>query len=116
MSLSTKAYLVDQGASWGDTFVLTDQSGNLVPLTGASAQFMVRLNATDTVTPLLSLTSPSGGITLQSPGNIIVNATPTQTSAITPGVYTYELEVTYAGGSRDSLAKGAWVLSPSVVH
>jgi hypothetical protein len=83
-------------------------------LTGYSARMQVRRSANDSV-KLLDLVSPTN-ITLNSSGQIVVNATATAMTAVPAGRYVYDLEVESAGGEVTSLLEGRFVVKPEVTQ
>jgi hypothetical protein len=74
----------------------------------------VRRSANDSV-KLLDLVSPTN-ITLNSSGQIVVNATATAMTAVPAGRYVYDLEVESAGGEVTSLLEGRFVVKPEVTQ
>jgi hypothetical protein len=83
-------------------------------LTGYVARMQVRRSANDSV-KLLDLVSPTN-ITLNSSGQIVVNATATAMTAVPAGRYVYDLEVESAGGEVTSLLEGRFVVKPEVTQ
>ena len=83
-----------QGATLDKTFTFT-QNGTAIDWTGYTAKLTVRqyVNVNDTAVLTLQ-TGGSGITTLTNDGKIIIQATATQTGAITAGNYVYDLEVT----------------------
>jgi len=82
--------------------------------TSYTARMQVRRSANDT-NILLNLTSPTG-ITLNSTGRIVLNATATAMTAISAGRYVYDLEVESAGGEVTSIISGRFVVQPEVTQ
>ena len=86
--------LVDQGATLLRSIGLKSSAKAVVPLTGYTAVMQIRETVTSATTILL-LTSSNGGLEINAPaGTVLIIATPTQTAALTPGKYVYDLEVT----------------------
>jgi hypothetical protein len=83
-------------------------------LTGYVARMQVRRSANDSV-KLLDLVSPTN-ITLNSSGQIVVNATANAMTAVPAGRYVYDLEVESAGGEVTSLLEGRFVVKPEVTQ
>lgn len=105
---------IEQGATFQMNLVWKDAGGTPINLTGYSARMQVRRTyRADTAE--LSLTSPSGGITLGGAlGTIAIIATAAQTAAITVLVGVYDLELVDAGGTVTRLIEGAVTISPEV--
>jgi hypothetical protein len=74
----------------------------------------VRRSANDSL-KLLDLVSPTN-ITLNSSGQIVVNATATAMAAVPAGRYVYDLEVESAGGEVTTLIEGRFVVKPEVTQ
>lgn len=85
---NTTAYC---GATWDKTFTAYNPDGSVLNLTGYTGRMQIKehLNSTAVIT-----VASGSGITLGgSAGTVVVNLTATQT-AITPGTYRYDLEIT----------------------
>lgn len=66
-----------------------------VDITGYTARLQIRRSIKDTGTPMLNLTSPSGGLVVDGPnGTVSALATPTQTAAVAFGSCYWEVEIT----------------------
>ena len=101
-------FVVRQGTTWRSAFTLyqTETSGPVVNLTGYSASLVVKDSAGDT-TPLLTLSSDSGGIVLGGTlGTISVLQTATQTAAYTWASGEYRLTLTPGAGDTDTYLYG----------
>ena len=102
-------YTLWQGDTWapGTLTVYNGSatSGNEVNFTGASGKMEIRQTLSGDV--VQTLTSPSSGITLTSLGVITVTMTDEQTTAIQPGEYKYDLQVTFAGGTVKTYTYGS---------
>jgi hypothetical protein len=116
MTAATNNFIIDQGANWFVTFVYKDAAGTPINLTGYTAALQIRDTYADATTDL-SLSSPSGGITITAAtGTIAVTATAAQTGAIAAGSYVYDLEITSAGGIVTRLVQGKISLNPQVTR
>ena len=103
-----------QGADYDKTFTVT-QDGTAVNWSGYTAAMQVR-EAVDSDTYLLSLTS-SSGITLGgTAGTIGVAITNAQSSAISAGSYSYDLEMTSNGGQITRLLQGSFTVVGNVTR
>lgn len=83
---------VEQGATFQRT-ITWSADGVPVPLGGMSARLQIRKTAAAPDPPLLALSSPDGGITLDDPGVIVVTITAEQTAALGATSAVYDLEV-----------------------
>ena len=116
MTAATNNFVIDQGANWFVTFVYKDSTGTAINLAGYTAALQIRDTYEDSTTDL-SLTSPSGGITITAAtGTIAVTATAAQTGAIAAGSYVYDLEITSATGIVTRLVQGRISVSPQVTR
>jgi hypothetical protein len=116
MTAATNNFVIDQGANWFLTVVYKDSTGTAINLTGYTAALQIRDTYADSTTDL-SLTSPSGGITITgATGTIAITATAAQTGAIAAGSYVYDLEITSASGIVTRLIQGRISISPQVTR
>ena len=116
MTAANNNFVIDQGANWFVTVVYKDSTGTAINLTGYTAALQIRDTYADSTTDL-SLTSPSGGITITgATGTIAITATAAQTAAIAAGSYVYDLEITSSGGIVTRLIQGQISLSPQVTR
>lgn len=87
-----------------------------VNVTGYSAEMQLR-SLPDSPTPVLTLSSTTGGITVGGAnGRFDVHATNVQTRAIDEGTYYYDIEITSGGGIVTRLAQGQIVVTPEVTR
>jgi NADH:ubiquinone oxidoreductase subunit F (NADH-binding) len=107
---------IDQGADWYINFTYQDSNGTAINLTGYTAAMQLRA-PTDSITASLSLTSPSGGITITgATGLVAVHATAAQTGALNEGIYEYDLEITSGSSIVTRLVQGQITVSPQVTR
>ena len=106
---------IDQGAVWTVVFVYKDPNDNPINLTGYTAAMQLR-QAYDSAVADLTLTTSNGGITITgATGTVTVNATATQTGALTPGFYVYDLELT-SGTNISRLVQGQLTVAEQVTR
>lgn len=106
--------IADQGKTLRRVFTWTDNDGNPINLTGASGTMKVRkfyprtfLQAAYWDAAVLSLSSPSSGITFDAANGIIyMTATAAEMAAITVGIYQWDLEITLGSGDVHGVLKG----------
>lgn len=103
-----------QGATW--SYVLTwEIDGVAVNLGGYTARLQARETVSDSSTALSI--STSSGITLGgSAGTITLSRSATQTAALTPGRYYYDLELESAGGVVTRLLEGTLTIYAEVTR
>lgn len=103
-----------QGATW--SYVLTWRiAGNPVNVTGYIARLQARAAVEDTTTALsISTTS---GITLGgSAGTVTLSRSASQTAALTPGRYYYDLELESGSGIVTRLTEGTLTIYAEVTR
>jgi hypothetical protein len=100
---------IKQGASFSQTFALADGSGTAMTLTGytAASQMRLRYDATDYVSLTCAIATSTGQIT--------ISLTPTQTAALQPKTYVYDVELT-SGSTVERYIEGKIVVSPEVTR
>lgn len=109
-----KNFEVDQNATFSFTVEYKDASGNPITLTGASAKMQVR-DTKGGSKLAVTLTSPSGGITIDAPnGKLTVKMTPTQTNKLFYPKSSYDLMLTDSNSNKIKLLEGFMTLSRSV--
>ena len=107
-------FTLDQGSTWTLQVVYKDSNGVAVNLTGYTAEMQVRRKF-DSDTPVLTLSTSSGGITIVgATGTLNLIATDEQAD-IDPGFYVYDLELSI-GGVRTRLIQGQVTVSGEVTR
>ena len=113
-----KNFIIDAGASWQQKCVWK-KNGVVVPLTGYTARLSLKRNYNDT-NPVLTLTSPSGGITLDvTNGCFYLALTNAQSTALqdptgVPASYYYDLLMTDGSGFVSKPVRGTFTVMPGV--
>ena len=88
-----KNFEVDQNATFSFILQYKDDNGNAIDLTGASAKMQVR-DSKNSTKLAVTLTSPSGGITINGPtGTVSIKMTPTQTNKLFYPKSSYDLMI-----------------------
>jgi hypothetical protein len=109
-----KNFEVDQNATFSFIVEYKDENDNAIDLSGASAKMQVR-DTKGGSKLAVTLTSPSGGITLDGPnGKLTVKMTPTQTSKIFYPKSSYDVMVIDSNGNKIKLLEGFMTLNRSV--
>mgnify|MGYP000916193735 FL=1 len=106
-----------RGDSHVEVFTVTDSAGAAVNLTGASARFTVKRETTDALADaILTRTSGvGGGITLGgAAGTVTVAFVAATMAALDPGRYVYDVEVTLADTTVNTVAEGSFTLLADV--
>ena len=109
-----KNWEVDQNTTFTFTVEYKDNSGNPIDITGASAKMQVR-DTKGGSKLAFSLTSPSGGITIDGPnGKLTIKITPTQTNKLFYPKSSYDIMLTDSNLNKTKLLEGFITLSRSV--
>ena len=116
MSALVEPWLIDQGATFVRSIKLRDSNDAAVNLTGYSARLQVRRGPAAPDPALVTLTSPTGGITLDSSGVITVTFSAAVTSAMAFETGAFDLLLTAPDGSKRRLIQGQVQVSPAVTR
>lgn len=108
---------VEQGATFEQTITWkAGQPAAPVDITGCTARMHAR-ERLDEATPLLTMTTENGAITLGgAAGTIALALTATETAAITWTRGVYDLEIVYPDGRVRRLLTGKITVSPEVTR
>jgi hypothetical protein len=107
--------ITDQGSTFERDLVLRDAAGALWDLTNYTAAMQVRAGFGSAAVLSLSTGGANPGITLGgTAGTISLVATATAMTAITPGVYVYDLELTSSSGVVIKPVRGDFTVRPEV--
>jgi hypothetical protein len=107
---------IDQGADYYVNFYYKDSAGVAINLTGYTAAMQLRFTPAST-TAVLSLSSPSNGITITgATGLVAVRMTAAQTTTLSPLIFDYDLELTSSGGIVTRLIQGSLTVSAEVTR
>jgi hypothetical protein len=109
---------LNQGETWIRTYRVKNSDGSLYSLTGCTVAMMIRQDYSDP-TPLISLSSPSSGIVIDTvAATITVTITSTVTAAIayrSAASLVYDIEVTQSG-IVTRIVQGSIAFSPEVTR
>ena len=110
-----KNFEVDQNATFSFRVEYTEQDEvTPIDLTGASAKMQVR-DTKGGNKLAVTLTSPSGGITIDGPEGILnIKMTPTQTNKLFYPKSSYDVMVIDSNGNKIKLLEGFMTLNRSV--
>jgi hypothetical protein len=109
--MATKANLsIDQGTTFETVLTLTDEEGNVLNLTDASAASQIRKSYSSTLTAQFttSINVAQGEITLSLTAN--------QTGNIVAGRYVYDVELTDADDAITRIVEGIVTVNPQVTR
>ena len=103
-----------QGATW--SYVLTwEVAGNPVNLTGYTARLQARASV-DAATTALSISTTAGIPLGGALGTVSLARSATETAALTPGRYYYDLEVVSSSGVVTRLVEGTLTIYAEVTR
>ena len=109
-----KNFEVDQNATFNFILEYKDDNGNAIDLSGASAKMQIR-DTKGGNKLAVTLTSPSGGITIDGPnGKLNVKLTPTQTNKLFFPKSSYDIMVIDSNSNKIKLLEGFMTLNRSV--
>jgi hypothetical protein len=109
-----KNFEVDQNTTFTFIVEYRDNAGSPINLTGVSAKMQVR-DTKGGSKLAFTLTSPSGGITIDAPnGKLTIRMTPTQTNKLFYPKSSYDLMLTDSNLVKTKLIEGFLTLSRSV--
>ncbi len=110
----TKNWEVDQNTTFTFTIEYKDNNGTPIDLENCTAKMQVR-DTKGGSKLAFTLTSPTGGITIDEPnGKITVKMTPTQTNKLFFPKSSYDLMVTDSNLNKTKILEGFLTLSRSV--
>lgn len=108
-----KNWEVDVNTTYSFSVIYKDPNGDPIDITGSTAKMQVRNAQGDKLA--FTLTSPSGGITIDGPNGLItVKMTPTQTSKLFYPKSVYDLMLTDSQANKTKLVGGYLTASRSV--
>lgn len=108
--MATKANLViDQGATFSTDLTLTDENGDMLQLSGYTANSQLRKWYTST-----NAVAFSASINVDS-GVISLSLTDTQTSLLNAGRYVYDVEIS-DGSTVSRVVEGIITVTPNVTR
>jgi len=109
MSAGYHHFIIEQGATFGQTLTLKDSSGTVINLTGyASAEMDLRENP-DSVNPIISLTTANNRIALGgTAGTVTLAITATDTGNLTAADGVFDLEIVSGTGVVSRLIEGTY--------
>jgi len=109
---SNVLFNLNQGETWKGRFFLPDEYGDGVSLAGATSTLLVRVNAGDTGSALITLTY-GAGIDFEDPG-VLTFETPTD--SLPGGSYAVSWRVVLSDGTTQDLWDGTLVITVKANH
>lgn len=102
--------IIDQGTDYSATFNVTDDDGDVIDLTGATATAQMRRHYSS-VSYHAFTTSINGSV-----GTVTISMNAATTNAISAGRYVYDCELQDTGGIRSRLVEGVVTVTPQVTR
>lgn len=107
-----KPVRIYRGDTWERTWTIKDSTGTPINLTGAT----VRLQVRDSDDVLKVAYTDLDGLTVTPLAGKIELAVPYGDTELTPGTYSFDIEVTYPAGRRKTYEKNSLVIIEDVTH
>jgi len=106
MSAGYHHFIIEQGATFGQTLTLKDSSNALINLTGFTGAMSLKEKPDASV---LSLTTANGRMTMGgNAGTIILTISSTDTGNLTPDDGVFDLEITSGAGVVTRIIEGTY--------
>lgn len=106
----------DQGATFSRSITWTDSARNPYNITGYTARMHVRSNVTSNTTAI-TLTTENSRIALGgAAGTITLTIAATDTAALAPGLYVYDLELVSGAGVVSRIIEGNFKVKAEVTR
>ena len=103
--------VIDQGTSFSAEIDVSDNEGNILPLTGYTAAGQMRRTYSST-----TATDFTAVVSSALEGTVKISLTPTQTNSLKAGRYVYDVEITSADGSITRVVEGQVEVTPGVTR
>jgi len=102
---------IDQGTDFSITVDVTNADGTALNLNGYSAAAQMRKTYTSSTVSAEFATS-----LVEASGQVTLSLTDSQTSALSPGRYLYDLNITSSGGNTSRVVEGQAIVTPGVTR
>jgi len=103
--------IIDQGTTFSTVVTVTDDSGNVIDLTGYTANSQIRKHHTSS-SITKTFTIVSGGTN----GQLTLSLPYSNTAAMSAGRYVYDVEVVSGGDVRSRVVEGVVTVNPEVTR
>jgi hypothetical protein len=100
---------IDQGSDYSNIVTVTASNGQPLNLTGFTVASQLRKSYSSSVAYSFSASILSPAL-----GRVRLQLSATQSEAIPPGRYLYDLEVTSSGGSKTRVVEGIATITPQI--
>ncbi|WP_435007990.1 hypothetical protein P12x_005256 [Tundrisphaera lichenicola] len=115
MTAKTQNITIEQGADFDEPFYVTDSSGSVVDISGASAALQIRPAVGDASLLITLTTAEGGGLTIDgATGKITPFISEDTTTDMAPGLYVYDLKMLTAEGYTRRTHQGNALVSAEI--
>ena len=102
---------VDQGSDYSNIITVTASTGQAIDLTGYTVASQMRKSYTSSIAYAFTASIYSA-----AQGKVRIQLTATQSEAIPPGRYLYDLEVTSSAGAKKRVVEGIVTITPQITQ
>jgi len=108
MSAGYHHFIIEQGATFGQTLTLKDSSNAVINLTGFTGAMSLKEKPDATAT-ILSLTTANGRMTMGgNAGTIVLTISSTDSASLSPDDGVFDLEITSGAGVVTRIIEGTY--------
>ena len=116
MSAGYHHFIIEQGATFGQTLTLKDSSDTVINLTGFSGAMSFRENP-DAASSILDITTANSRMTMGgNAGTVILEVSATDTAALTASDGVFDLEITSGAGIVTRLIEGTYSIRRNITR
>ncbi len=116
MSAGYHHFIIEQGATFGQTLTLKDASNTVINLTGFSGAMSLRENP-DAASSILDLTTANGRMTMGgSAGTVVLAVSASDTNGLTASDGVFDLEITSGAGIVTRLIEGTYSVRRNITR
>lgn len=110
--MATQANIfIDQGANYSNIVTVSGTNGNALDLTGYTVASQMRKSYTSSTAYSLNATVYNA-----SAGQVRMTLTASQSEAIPPGRYLYDLEIASGSGAKTRVVEGIATVTPQITQ
>ena len=114
MSAGYHHFIIEQGATFGQTLTLKDEAGSAINLVGFTGAMSLKQTPTSTST-VLSLTTSNGRMTINgSAGTVTLSISATDTGNLSPDDGVFDLEITSGAAVVTRIIEGTYSIRRNI--
>ncbi len=114
MSAGYHHFIIEQGATFGQTLTLKDSTGTLINLTGFTGAMSLKESPTATDT-ILSLTTSNGRMSINgAEGTVTLSISATDTAGLEPDDGVFDIEITSGAAVVTRLIEGTYSIRRNI--